>query len=152
MRLRDWNYKEGEFTYGQRIEIGEILTDQERTWYLRLKACWRVLYGWNARLMPPRMRIRRFDRMAEGIRYWVELEERTLKYSASLSERRAGLTQLNAEVGHMGTIKALAEKFGIDPDIILSWQWGKVYGILHADLKESEYQRRLAEQAKQAKK
>ncbi len=151
MRLREWNYKDGEFSYGQRIAIGDILTDEGRTWYQRLKACWRELYGWNARLMPARMRVRRFGRLTEGLRYWVELEERTLNYKPTDQEQKAGLMRLNEEVGHMGTIKALAEKFGTDPDVILGWQWGKVYGILHADLKEAEYHQRLTEQARKAR-
>lgn len=148
MRIREWNYKEGEFTYGQRIMIGQILSDQERSWYQRLKACWKELYGWNARLLIPALRVRMFDRMTEGIRYWVDLEQKTLKYEPTTDEQRAGILELNAEVGHMGTIKALAEKFGVDPDIILTWKWGKVYGILYADLKEALFQRKLMEQAK----
>lgn len=151
MRLREWNYKEGEFSYGQRISIGDILTNQDSTWYQRLKECWKELYGWSARLMPPRIRVRFFERMMDGIRYWVELEENTLKYNPTDQEQQAGLMRLNEEVGHMGTIKALAEKFGTDPDIILSWQWGKVYGILHADLKEAEYHQRLMNQAQKRK-
>jgi hypothetical protein len=148
MRLREWKYQEGEFSYGQRIAVGEILTDESRTWYQRLKACWRELYGWSARWMLPAVRVRRFDRLTEGLRYWVEREQAELRYNPTAEEQRAGLMRLNAEVGHMGTIKALAEKFGIDPDVVLTWQWGKVYGILRADLKEADFQRRLAEQAK----
>ena len=29
------------------------------------------------------------------------------------------------------------------PDVVLDWQWAKVYGILHADLKEYLYERTL---------
>lgn len=148
MRIREWKYKDGEFSYGQRIAIGEILTQEDQSWYKRLKACWKELYGWNVRLLIPVLRVRALDRMTEGIRYWVELEEQTLKYDPTADEKRAGLMQLNQQVGHLGTIKALAEKFGKDPDDILKWQWGKVYGILLADLKEAEYQRRFMEQAK----
>lgn len=143
MRLREFKYEEGTFTYGQRIGIGEILRNEDASEYQRLKDCWKELYGWSPRLMPRRMRKRRFDRMIDGIRYWVDLEAETLKYDPTPDQERAGIKNMFAQVGHMGTVKALAEKFGKDPDVILSWEWAKVYGILHADLKEYEYERRL---------
>jgi hypothetical protein len=83
--------------------------------------------------------------MLEGIEYWVELEGQTLKYDPTPEQERAGIKKLFNEVGHMGTVKAIAEKFGFDPDVVLDWQWAKVYGILHADLKEYLYERKLTE-------
>lgn len=145
LRLREYRYEDGTFSYAQRIAVGDILRDESLTMYQRLKACWRELYGWTARLMPPPMRVRRLDRMVDGLTYWAELECRTLDYKATPEEERAGLARLSGEVGHMGTVKALAQKFGRDPDEVLRWEWGKVYGILYADLKESEYQRRLSD-------
>lgn len=142
MRLREWKYVEGTFTYGQRIGVGEILRNDDLTEYQRLAACWKELYGWPARLMPPKMRVARLNRMLEGIKYWVELEAQTLKYEPTPEQERAGIKNMFAQVGHMGTVKALAEKFGKDPDIVLGWEWAKVYGILHADLKEYEYEQR----------
>ena len=57
-----------------------------------------------------------------------------------------GIAQMFAEVGHMGTVKAMAEKFSMDPDAVLRWEWAKVYGILLADLREYEYEQRYARQ------
>ena len=145
MRLTEYNYREGTFSYGARIGVGMILQDESLSEYQRLKGCWKELYGWNARLMPPRMRHRRFRRMLEGIEYWVELESQTLKYDPTPEQERAGIKKLFNEVGHMGTVKAIAEKFAFDPDVVLDWQWAKVYGILHADLKEYLYERKLTE-------
>lgn len=142
MRLREWNYEEGLFTYAQRIAVGEALLTEDSD-YQKLKACWRVLYGWSARLMPLRMRIRRFRRMIKGLNYWCELEKNTLKYTPTEEQKRAGIDRLFQEVGYMGTIKSLAEQFGLDPDTVLQWEWSKVYGILLADLKENDYRDRL---------
>lgn len=151
MRLTEWRYEEGGFSYGQRIEVGMVLSDETLTEYRRLTAAWRVLYGWPARLMPPRMRVRRLTRMVTGIKYWLELEAVELRYQPTVEEERAGLDRLNAEVGAMGTVNALAQKFGMDPDAVLGWEWAKVYGILRSDLKEFLYSRRLSEQYKRAK-
>lgn len=146
MRLREWTYEDGLFSYGQRIAAGDILSDDSRSEYMRLKDCWRELYGWNARLMPPRMRARRFARMMKGLRHWFDLEAQTLRFTPSASQERAGIAQMFAEVGHMGTVKAMAEKFSMDPDAVLRWEWAKVYGILIADLREYEYEQRYARQ------
>ena len=146
MRLTEWIYEEGGFSYGQRIEVGMVLSDESLTEYRRLTAAWRVLYGWPARLMPPRIRVRRLARMVAGIQHWFNLEAQELKYIPTVEEERAGLKSLTAEVGVMGTVNALAQKFGMDPDAVLRWEYAKVYGILRSDLKEFLYSRRLSEQ------
>lgn len=148
MRLREWKYEEGEFTYAQRIELGEVFQNDSLSDYRKMKAAWKVLYGWNARWMNPWRRKKAFERMLEGLKYWINLERENLKYDPTPEEQRAGLLRLSEQVGEMGTIKALAEKFGIDPDVILTWHWGKVYGLLFADLKETEFQRRMLDQMK----
>lgn len=146
MRLREWIYEDGGFSYAQRIEVGMVLSDESLTEYRRLIAAWRVLYGWPARLMPPRIRVRRLARMVAGIQHWFNLEAQELKYIPTVEEERAGLKSLTAEVGVMGTVNALAQKFGMDPDAVLRWEYAKVYGILRSDLKEFLYSRRLSEQ------
>ena len=145
MRLREWKYEDGLFSYGQRISVG-LIFGGEGSYYSKMKEAWRELYGWSARLMPPRMRARRFARMVEGLSWWVDQEQRELKYTPTAEEEMAGLSRLNSEVGAMGTVNALAEKFGIDPDTVLRWEWAKVYGILRTDLKEHLFSRRLAAQ------
>lgn len=148
MRLREWKYEDGEFTYSQRIELGQVFQDDNLSGYGKLKQAWKVLYGWSPRWMNPWRRYKAFDRMLEGLKYWIDRERNTLHYEPTAEEHRAGLLNLSREVGELGTVKALAEKFGVDPDIILTWKWGKVYGMLYADMREAEYQRRLFEQSK----
>lgn len=151
MRLREWKYEDGEFTYAQRIELAEVLKNDSLSEYQKMKAAWRVLYGWSARWMNPWRRVKAFGRMLNGLQFWVKLERENLKYEPTPEELRAGLQRLSEQVGEMGTIKALAEKFGVDPDVILTWHWAKVYGLLYADLKESEYQRRMLDQIQRRK-
>ncbi len=151
MRLREWKYEDGEFTYAQRIELAEVFKNDSLSEYQKMKAAWRVLYGWSARWMNPWRRVKAFGRMLNGLQFWVKLERENLKYEPTPDELRAGLQRLSEQVGEMGTIKALAEKFGVDPDVILTWHWAKVYGLLYADLKESEYQRRMLDQIQRRK-
>lgn len=143
IRLREWDYMNGEFSYGQRLGVGDIFQDENLSEYQRLKAAWKELYGWSLRLMLPFMRARRVKRMLDGIKYWADVESKTLNFEPDDDAKKAGIALLSEEVGTLGTVKALAEKFKCDPDVILGWQWGKVYGILYTDLKEYEYHRRL---------
>lgn len=151
MRLREWKYEDGEFTYAQRIELTEVFRNDSLNGYQKMKAAWKVLYGWSARWMNPWRRARAFERMLEGLEFWVKKERENLKYEPTPEEYQAGLPRLSEEVGELGTIKALAEKFGVDPDVILTWHWGKVYGLLYADLKETEHQRRMLDQIQKRK-
>ena len=146
MRFKEWIYNAGMFSYGQRIEVGQVFDNDELSAYEKMKQAWRVLYGWNGRLMPPRLRVKMFNRMLDGLKYWADLEKAELHYTPTAEEERAGLARLNSEVGAMGTVNALAQKFGKDPDEILRWEWAKVFGILRTDLKEYLYNRRLSEQ------
>lgn len=145
MRIRRIDYEAGEFTYGQRIAVTEIMQG-DGTEYVRMKAVWKELYGWSARWMRPRRRAKEFQRMMEGLAYWAKLEQETLKYNPTDKEKKAGITDYMQKVGDMGTIKALAKAYSTDPDRILEWQWAKVYGILVTDLAEYEFEEKLRSQ------
>lgn len=143
MRLRELDYKEGTFTYAERIALGEVWKRDDLREYQKLREAWRELYGWDCRWMPIRMRVRRLMRLAEGVEWWFRLEEDTLKAEPTAEQLKAGIRELAAKVGDMGTVKALAKDYGTDPDVVLTWQWGKVYGILLTDLEENRYTERL---------
>ena len=133
IRLREWDYMNGEFSYGQRLGVGDIFQDENLSEYQRLKAAWKELYGWSLRLMLPFMRARRVKRMLDGIKYWADVESKTLNFEPDDDAKKAGIALLSEEVGTLGTVKALAEKFKCDPDVILGWQWGMTP---HSELKK----------------
>lgn len=144
MRLREYNYREGEFTYGARIAVGEIWQREGLREYERLKLAWREMYGYDAKLLwPLGVRVRRLIRLREGLEYWFRLEADTLKAEPTAEQLRAGIRELGEKIGEMGTIKALAKDYHVDPDEVLQWPWGKVYGILLTDLEEHKYNERL---------
>ena len=143
IRLREWNYVEGEFTYGQRIAIGQIFTDESRSEYERMRDAYKELYGYPVRLLPPRVRVKRLDNMVAGLQQLVDLERVMLDYKPTSEEERAGIKDYAQRVGDMGTLKALAKAYAQDPDVVLTWKYGKVFGILQTDLEEYKYQTRL---------
>ena len=131
----------GEFPYGARIELGQILADTNRSEYRRAKDAWIALYGWSPRFMPPLLRAKRLKEMLEGFTSWLEKEQQMLHYTPTPDEAAAGYEAFCKKVGVTGTIYALAKSFGADPDDILRWPYAKVFGILYHDLEELKYGR-----------
>lgn len=130
----------GEFTYGNRIELGNIFAEEGKTEYARLKAAFREIYGYSCRLVPFRYRLSMLNDIAQGLLSWVEREQKLLKYKPTPNELAAGIKELSERVGAMSTIKAIAKTYGRDPDEVLQWNYGKVFGILFTDLEEFNYQ------------
>lgn len=143
MRIRRIDYIAGEFTYANRIAMTKILQQEELSEYQRIKMCWIELYGWTPRFMPPRRRAKEFELFTAGLKHWVDLEQEKLKYEPTAEELRAGIKSYSEAVGDMATIKALAKAYHIDPDDVLRWEWGKVFGILSTDLEEFKFSERL---------
>lgn len=141
----DWD--SADFTYGQRIELGEIFSDKEKSEYYRLCAAFRCMYGWSRRLVPMPVRIRMFSGIIDGLKAWIDKEQRMLAYAPSSDEVAAGIRELTAKVGNMSTIKSLAKAYNTDPDEVLRWPYGKVFVILYTDLEERKYEKKLMNNA-----
>lgn len=134
----------GEFTYGNRIALGEIFSDENRSEYQRLGAAFRELYGYSCRVLPIRLRLRAFERIVTGMTGWVGKEQEMLHYEPSADELAAGIRELSRRVGSFSTIKALAKSYGRDPDEILQWDYAKIFGILYTDLEEHKFEEKYA--------
>lgn len=132
----------GRFTYGNRIAVGIIFSNDELTDYKKLKALYNELYGYSADWLPRSKRFKVLDRLAEGMADWVKKEQAMLHYEPKDEEKRAGIDDYSKKVGDFATIKALAKEYAQDPDTILKWDYGKVFGILYANLEEHKYHER----------
>ncbi len=141
--LGDFDMEGPEFTYERRIRLGEIFSDTRENAYKRLAEAFRELYGYKCTLLPIKARTRRLNAILDDFKAWLKKEAETLAYTPTADEEAAGLKTFSRAVGPLGTIHALAERFGKDPDEVLRWDYGKVYGILFTDLERVKYQRRL---------
>lgn len=137
------NFESRDFTYGSRIALGDIFGASGVTEYGMLKNAFRELYGFSARLLPVRWRVRAFNHIIAGLTSWIEKEQKMLQYTPSSDELAAGVKELGEKVGNMATIKALAKAYSKDPDEILEWDYAKVFGILYTDLEERKYETKL---------
>ena len=130
----------GKLTYGQRIELGDILSKEGTSISEKYVAAMKCLYPDWVQTFTPKW-IEWFNELVEGLRYWMERETTMLAYQPTSEEIAAGINNLSKKLGPMMTVMALAEKFGKDPDEILQWEYGKVFGLLYADLESFKYQR-----------
>lgn len=131
----------GKLTYGQRIELGAILCDAKKSPSERFVEAIACLHpGWK-----PSFGVRWFDyyeRIVRGVEFWMKQEAAKLHYEPDGDELAAGFRELGDKLGPMMTVMTLAEKFGKDPDEILLWEYGKVFGLLYADLESCKYGKR----------
>ena len=139
------NVKGGELTFGQRIELGKVFSESTLSELDKFEKTFQCLHGYKPVGKDYSILISYFVEIAEGLNFWAEQESTLLKYEPTAKEKKAGVKELSLKTGDFGTIKALAKNYNQDPDTILLWQYGKVFGILYTDLEEYKYQLRYSE-------
>lgn len=133
--------KAGKLTFGQRIALGKII-EKGGNEYLMMKQIIKAMHDVDVkrkdiiRLKPYIVEI------IEGLAYWIEKEIELLNYEPTAEEIQAGISELSGKIGNFGTIKSLAKNYSREPDEILKWEYGKVFGILYTDLEEYKFQKR----------
>lgn len=132
----------GQMTFGQRIELGRIITEKELTDLDKMKEGMQCL-GAKWSLRNTSEIVEYWYEVLMGIKYWIEREQTELKYEPSAEEKAAGIAQLSLVVGEMATITALAKDYSKDPDEILEWKYGKVYNLLFTNLQSHLFRERL---------
>ncbi|MDR0541045.1 MAG: hypothetical protein LBH19_02405 [Dysgonamonadaceae bacterium] len=132
--------KGGKLTFGQRIELGKIFQSGLSPAETFCKV-FEALHGYTPETSEYGKLYPYFEEITAGLQFWFE-QEKLLEYKPTSEETQAGIKELSESIGEFGTIKALAKTYHTDPDVILTWQYGKVFGILYTDMKEFEYQRR----------
>jgi hypothetical protein len=134
----------GQLTFEQRIELGRIISsgcDSAQA----LRDVMRCLHGVEVDFSKKeelKWHIIYFEEVLKGIAFWVEQEKR-LKYEPTPEELQAGILQMTKNIGEYATLLAIAQAYNRDPDEVLDWKYGKVFGILLADFEKAKFQRRL---------
>lgn len=143
MKYTPIDIEKGDLTYGQRIELGRILSDADMGDYARLCAAFECLYDIRPSLLKIKAYIAEYERIIKGIQHWVDVEAQMLHYDPTPEEQQAGVEQYHQAVGELATLHAIAKAYSQDPDTIYNWKYSKVFGILLNDLESFKYQQRL---------
>lgn len=133
--------KKGEMSFGQRIELGKIFSSNADE-LLKFEQVFVCLHNFKPKLNEYLKLTDYFSEIVNGIAHWVNVESIMLKYEPTPEEKLAGVKELAIKIGEMATVDAMAEKYSLDPDVILTWNYSKVFGILFTDLEKSKYQKR----------
>lgn len=144
MSITKIDIKAGDLTFGQRIEIGKIMALKENE-IVKFEKIFECLHKIKIKPKEYSKYVGYYGKILEGLIFWVEKENTLLKYEPTTKEKRAGIKQLSTNIGEFGTIKALAKAYNQDPDTILQWKYGKVFGILYTDFEEYKYNLRYSE-------
>jgi NAD kinase len=134
----------GQLTFEQRIELGRIISSGGDNAQALLDVM-RCLHGVEVNFSNReelKWYIIYFEEVLKGIAFWVEQEKR-LKYEPTPEELQAGIEQMTKNIGEYATLLAIAQAYKRDPDEVLDWKYGKVFGILLADFEKAKFQRSL---------
>ncbi|MCL1936998.1 MAG: hypothetical protein FWF52_01205 [Candidatus Azobacteroides sp.] len=143
--LKHIHIQEGELTYKQRIALGELFMSEE-TYEDKFKETFHILHEIELDFSnneEMKMFAEYFQEVIDGLQYWINKEKELLDYQPEPEEIRAGIRELGEKISYYGTLKTLAKNYAQDPDKVLRWKYGKVFGILYTDLEEFKYQKRL---------
>ena len=133
--------KSGKLSYGQRIELGKIFQADAND-VEKFNKTFECLHQYTPKVADYKTLIDYFKEIIDGVHFWIE-REKLLKYDPTPEETQAGIVSFCEKVGEFATIKSIAKTYGKDPDEIMDWEYGKVFGILYTDMEESKFQKRL---------
>lgn len=140
--MRKVDIRGGQFTYGQRIELGRILQDAKLSEFAKMEACMRCLVPkWS--FLNIRESIAWWPEVIDGLAYWINRENKELYKAPTTEEKAAGILDMQRKISYMGVITSLAKEFATDPDTILSWKYAKVFNILYTDMQRAIFHERL---------
>ena len=136
-KITQIDVKGGQLTFGQRIYLGKVF-ESEGTDFDKFIQTFEILHEKPLKSQYKNL-LNYFNEIIEGLIFWIEQENTKLKYTPTIEEKKAGVQEFSQKVGEFSTIKALAKAYSKDPDDILEWKYGKVFGILYTDLEEYKY-------------
>ena len=140
---KEIDVKGGDLTYGQRLELGSILANvdkrEEFELFLDTMEC---LYGRKPEDDEIKKCIPLFKSALDGINFWIKAESEYLKYESTAEEKEAGVEKYIKSAGEISTVYSIAKDFCKDPDEILGWKYGKVFGYLRKQKADSDFQKR----------
>ncbi len=134
--------KGGQMTYGQRIELGHILSRKGLSNWQRCKSTILCLHPkWNGGYYKGLSEY--YERIIKGVEFWMDRESNELGHVPSSEEVQAGCKALARKLGPMATIKALAMQYSQDPDTIPQWKYTKVFNLLYTDLEQYKFSEKV---------
>lgn len=141
-KLIEIDIKGGQMSYGERIELGNILSKKGLSNWARCRSTILCLHPeWDKEYYNGLPMY--YEKIIEGIEFWINRENTELRHEPREEEIQAGCKALALKLGAMATIKALATQYSQDPDNIPNWKYAKVFNLLYTDLEQYKFSEEL---------
>lgn len=139
--LRD--ISEGDLTYGERIELGRIVRDENMGDYQRIKEVCQCLYDVE---VTPEQAVHLTDHVAKvltDIIDWMKKEQQEFYIPPTPEEERARIQDLTKACGDMGDVVSLAESFQCSFEEVYNKPYLEIFTIHKVHAERTRYERRL---------
>lgn len=136
--MSKYNLIDGSFTFEQRISLGNLFSS-EKSDKDKFVETFVIMDGKKPHPSSYPNRLKDFEEIVKGLKFWMEKEATMLAYEPSMEELSAGIKKLSERLGHLGTVTAIAERFCTPPDEILQWKYAQIFSILYADKEKNDY-------------
>lgn len=140
--LRD--ISEGDMTYGERIELGRIIKDQEMGDYQRIKEVVKCLYDVE---VTPKEAVDLADHVEDiltDLVEWMKREHQAFYIEPTAEEVKANIQGLTKACGDMGDVVSLAESFHCTFEEVYKRPYLEIFTIHKVHAERTRYERRLS--------
>lgn len=128
-------------TYAQRIELGQILSDNTTEDSEKLLSAIECVFNRRPNVATIQHYAKRFENICETMKHWIDCEQKMLAYTPTADEINAGFNDLKTTT--FGTAIDLAERFGVLPQTILDMDYEDIFSILWHTKEMKDYEERL---------
>lgn len=126
--------KNGQLTFGQRIELGEIFSGNY-TDIVKFQKVFECLHNYTPMFPQYEKLMGYFTEIVEGLKYIVKIEK-AMNYEPTVREV-ARLMISSIEMQSVDTVDVLAKVHNVDRDTVLNWSYSDVYKILFEDYEKA---------------
>lgn len=146
--LKERDIAGGNFTYGERIMLVRILTNDSLTDYEKTKQVIEVLH--DTTLQPQELAFYApyVAKVVQSINEWLKREQSECFVPPTPEQMQAGVEKFAEECGDMGGVVALAESRGWTFKQVLEMPYTDIFTIWKVEAAREKFDRRLSEQMK----
>lgn len=134
---------EGEFTYGERLELARILRDESMSEYSKAREIILCLHDID---MQPRELAELtpyIDKIVRDFGEWLEREHKAFYIPPTNEEKDAGIETLSKECGEMGNVVSLAEELHTTFEEVYKMPYLEYFARQKVHTERAKYERRL---------
>lgn len=142
----------GDFTYGERIELVRILSNDDATDFEKTRDMIELLHDEKPTAEQLAMYAPYASRIAKGINEWLKREHQECYVEPTADQKDAGIEKYAQEVGEMGGIVYLAESRNWTFEQVLKLPYTEVFTIWKVEASRTRFDRRYSELLKRRSK